>query len=170
MGRITGGTNQSSAAKVEMLSINIRKINADDIDACTFILRSLPDWFGIEESILEYERNLASLDGYVTEVNATIVGFVGLKRYGEYAIEIDIIGIKPEFHRKGIGKQLLDYIELYATNPSTKFLHTKTLAPSHPDPNYAETRAFWEANGYIPMDVHNLWGAENPCQVMVKSL
>ena len=68
-----------SAAKVEMHSINIRKINTDDICACTSILRSLPNWFGIEESILEYERNLASLDGYVAEADATIVGFVGLR-------------------------------------------------------------------------------------------
>ncbi|MGI9036466.1 MAG: GNAT family N-acetyltransferase [Pyrinomonadaceae bacterium] len=128
------------------------------------------NWFGIEESILEYERNLANFDGYVAEIETIIVGFAALKRYGGYAIEIDVIGVKPELRRKGIGKKLLAHVESNAVNSLTKFLHTKTLAPSNPDPNYAETRAFWEANGYIPMDAHKLWGPENPCQVMVKLL
>ncbi len=46
----------------------------------------------------------------------------------------------------------------------------KTLAPSDADPNYAETRAFWVAKGYLPMDAHLLWGTENPCEVRVKPL
>ena len=153
-----------------MTQITIRKIGADDIPACTSILRSLPQWFGIEQSILEYEQNLHELDGYVAEDDNSIVGFVGLKRYGTFSIEIDVIGVQPQLRGSGIGRALLVHVEANATTPSTRLLHMKTLSPSDPDKNYAETRAFWEANGYIPMDAHELWGRDNPCQVMVKPI
>ena len=148
--------------------ISVRKIQKKDIPKCSAILRRLPQWFGIEESILEYEQNLHALDGYVAETESSIVGFVGLKRYGEFSIEIDVIGVEPDLRRSGIGRKLLEHVEKHATTTWTKLLHMKTLAPSDPDENYTETRAFWEANGYIPMDAHELWGKENPCQVMVK--
>jgi|TARA_B100000315_G_scaffold260869_1_gene326619 N-acetylglutamate synthase-like GNAT family acetyltransferase len=148
--------------------ISVRKIQKEDIPRCGAILRRLPQWFGIEASILEYEQNLRALDGYVAERDKSIVGFVGLKRYGDFSIEIDVVGVVPDLRRSGIGRRLLEHIEEHATTASTRLLHMKTLAPSDPDKNYADTRAFWEACGYIPMDAHELWGNENPCQVMVK--
>jgi len=150
--------------------INIRKLKSTDIPSCGAILRSLPLWFGIEQSIQEYEQDLENLDGFVALAGQQVAGFVGLKRYGEYAIEINVIAVSPDQRRKGIGKQLLQHVEVNAATADTKLLHMKTLAPSDPDPNYAETRAFWESRGYIAMDAHLLWGDENPCQVMVKPI
>lgn len=153
-----------------MNDLTIRKITHSDIPESIEILRALPQWFGIEEAILGYQNDLKSLDGFVAIIASVIVGFVGLKRYGNHAIEINVIGVHPSHRRKGIGAKLLEHVESQAASPDTKLLHMKTLAPSHSDPNYAETRAFWEANGYIPMDAHLLWGPDNPCQVMVKPL
>jgi N-acetylglutamate synthase-like GNAT family acetyltransferase len=157
-------------SKELMSEIYIRNLIATDVPKCGAILRSLPQWFGIEQAIQEYEHDLASLDGYVALLGQQVVAFVGLKRYGKYAIEINVIGVSPDERRKGIGKRLLTYVENDATTPDTKLLHMKTLAPSDPDPSYAETRAFWESRGYIPMDAHLLWGDDNPCQVMVKPI
>jgi RimJ/RimL family protein N-acetyltransferase len=148
----------------------LRGLAKADISHCVAVLRELPQWFGIEESILEYADDLESLDGYVAEVAGEIVGFVGLKRYGEQSVEINVIGVRPAHRGKGIGTSLLQHVEANATTAETRLLHMKTLAPSHADPNYVETRAFWEARGYLPMDAHLLWGTENPCQVMVKPL
>jgi hypothetical protein len=69
-----------------MVPITIRKIKKEDIPACTSILRSLPQWFGIEQAILKYEQNLTELDGYVAEDGSSIVGFAGLKRYGTFSM------------------------------------------------------------------------------------
>jgi N-acetylglutamate synthase-like GNAT family acetyltransferase len=153
-----------------MHKIKIRKLISTDVPKCGAVLRSLPQWFGIEQAIQEYEQDLENLDGFVALLDESIVGFVGLKRYGKYAIEINVIGVLPDQRRRGIGKQLLNHVEENTTTPETKLLHMKTLAPSDPDPNYAETRAFWESRGYMPMDAHLLWGNENPCQVMVKPI
>lgn len=48
--------------------------------------------------------------------------------------------------------------------------HTKTIAPSKIDAAYAESRAFWQAAGFVPLDEHLLWGPHNPCLVLVKVL
>ncbi|MEM7019111.1 MAG: GNAT family N-acetyltransferase [Pseudomonadota bacterium] len=147
--------------------VQIRPLQTQDITECVDVLRALPQWFGIESAIIDYGKDLESLDGFVA-IQDNIVGFVGLKRYGEYSIEVNVIGVLPTLRGQGIGSRLLAVVDQQATTEKTRLLHMKTLAPSAPDPNYVETRAFWEANGFIPMDAHLLWGEENPCQVMVK--
>jgi N-acetylglutamate synthase-like GNAT family acetyltransferase len=150
--------------------LQVRGLTSADISQCVAVLRELPPWFGIEESILDYARDLETLDGYVAVQDGEVVGFVGLKRYGAHSIEINVIGVRPAHRGGGIGTALLAHVEADATTSETRLLHMKTLAPSHADPNYSETRAFWEARGYLPMDAHLLWGPENPCQVMVKPM
>ncbi len=39
----------------------------------------------------------------------------------------------------------------------------RTLAPSNPDPNYVATRAFYEALGFVPVEIlSDLWGPDLP--------
>jgi hypothetical protein len=50
-------------------------------------------------------------------------------------------------------------------------MSVKTLGPSHPDGGYANTRRFYRACGFLPVEeLHGLWGEGNPCLVMVKPL
>lgn len=147
--------------------IEIRKIEPQDIEKCLAILRALSQWFGIESAIVEYGEDLKSLDGFTASEGDGLIGFVGLKRYGTASVEINVIGVHPEHRGKGLGSALLKAVES-SLDGSVRLLHMKTLAPTHPDPNYAETRAFWKAKGFIPMDAHELWGEENPCLIMVK--
>lgn len=147
--------------------VTIRPIAEVDIPACVNILRALPDWFGIESAIVDYGQDLQTLDGLVAIENESIVGFSGHKRYGDASVEINVIGVHPDFRGQGIGTRLLEVLEA-SLSDEVRLLHMKTLAPSHSDPNYAQTRAFWQAKGFIPMDAHEMWGPENPCLVMVK--
>ena len=149
--------------------MKIRDIKDGDIDACVGVLRALPQWFGIESAIVEYGEDLKSLDGFVALDDEELVGFVGLKRYGEESVEINVIGVLPSYRGKGVGTMLIDKVQ-EELDEAVQLLHMKTLAPSHSDLNYVETRAFWKAKGFIPMDAHELWGDENPCLVMVKPL
>ena len=149
--------------------IEIRGIETRDIEACVGVLRALPQWFGIESAILEYREDLKSLDGFVALDGSELVGFVGLKRYGQQSVEINVVGVLPDYRSKGIGTMLLNQVQ-DDLGKEVRLLHMKTLAPSHPDPNYVETRAFWKAKGFVPMEAHELWGEENPCLVMVKPI
>ena len=147
--------------------ILVKPLAERDIARCVAILRALPQWFGIESAIVDYGRDLESLDGFSAFDDEELVGFVGLKRYGERSVEINVIGVRPSHRNRGIGTRLIAQVESSLPD-AVRLIHMKTLAPSHPDPHYAETRAFWEAKGFIPMDAHDLWGDEDPCQVMVK--
>ena len=52
-----------------------------------------------------------------------------------------------------------------------RFLSVKTLASEHPDLNYAMTRRFYEAAGFIPLEVFpTLWEEGNPCLLMIRPL
>ena len=46
--------------------VEIRKLQIGDDETCGAILRRLPQWFGIESAIQEYEANLRALGGYST--------------------------------------------------------------------------------------------------------
>lgn len=147
-----------------------RPLTNSDVDTCVEIMRALPEWFGVEEAIRQYESDLRSLDGFVRLEAQRIVGFVGLKRYGDAAVEVNVIAVHPDYRNKGIGSSLLQTVENEAISSTTRLLHTKTVAPSRSNAAYDETRKFWAARGFVPMDEHALWGAENPCMVLVKPL
>jgi ribosomal protein S18 acetylase RimI-like enzyme len=150
------------------LTVLIRPLSPADILACEAVLRSLPDWFGIEEAIVRYVHHIESLDGYVAEVDGQVVGLIGLLRHNPQSVEIEVLAVRPEHRGKGIGRALVREVENSLKGLERVVLHTKTLGPSEPDIFYAETRAFWLATGFIPLEENLLWGKENPCLMLVK--
>lgn len=80
-------------------------------------------------------------------------------------------GTLPAYHRKGAGRALLAWAERYARAAGWKLLQVKTLDASHPSPEYARTRAFYHAMGFVDLECFpTLWDAGNPCLVLVKAL
>jgi GNAT superfamily N-acetyltransferase len=133
-------------------------------------MRALPAWFGIEQAIQNYAKDLESCDGFTALEGRDVVGFVGLKRFGSHAIELNVIGVLPQHRRKGIGSALLRAVENEAWDSGVRFLHTKTLSASKPNDAYEQSRAFWRASGFVPLDEHLLWGPSNPCLILLKAL
>jgi ribosomal protein S18 acetylase RimI-like enzyme len=138
---------------------------------CEPILRSLRPWFGIEEANAQYLRDIETLPTFLAEVDGGVVGFLTIREHSEYAAEIHIIGVRPEMHRRGVGRALLLEAERYLRERGIEYLQVKTLSASHPDEGYARTRAFYEAVGFRPLEeLPDLWGPANPCLLMVKRL
>lgn len=150
--------------------VAIEPLRAELITTCVDVMRRLPAWFGIEQAIENYAEDLCSCDGFVAIEGAKVVGFVGLKRHGLYAIELNVIAVLPEYRRQGIGSRLLCAVEKEARETEARFLHTKTVSPSKLDEAYEQSRAFWHAAGFLPLDEHLLWGPTNPCLVLIKVL
>ncbi len=148
----------------------IRAASAEDFPACEAILRSLPDWFGIESSIDQYAADLPGLTTLVAAVDDEVVGFLAMKFHFEISAEIYVLAVRAELHRKGIGATLLDRAERIAHAQGCEFLQVKTLGPSHPSPHYARTRQFYLDRGFVPLEeLHGLWPG-NPCLIMLKHL
>ena len=150
--------------------VTIQELRAVQIPSCVAVMRALPAWFGIEQAIQNYAKDLESCDGFAAVDDEHVVGFVGLKRYGSHAIELNVIGVLPQHRRKGIGSALLRSVEAEARESGVTFLHTKTLSASRQNEAYEQSREFWRASGFLPLDEHLLWGPSSPCLVLLKAL
>lgn len=138
---------------------------------CEPILRSLPDWFGIEDALQQYLRDIEILPTFLALGENRALGFLTLKQHYPCAAELYVMGVIPQAHRKGIGSALVARAEQVLRAQGVEYLQVKTLAPTHPDPGYARTRAFYMAQGFCPLEIlPTLWDAHNPCLVMVKYL
>ena len=138
---------------------------------CKKIILSLPEWFGLEKANKEYIEKVANTTFYAAYMYDNVVGFFSIISHFPQTSEIYVCGILSEYHRLGIGKKLLKVIEKDLKKKDVKFLTVKTLSASHPDKGYANTRKFYEAVGFVPLEeFKGLWGKENPCLFMVKEL
>ncbi len=143
----------------------------DKSPICESILRALPDWFAIETALMQFVREAADLPMLVAVEEGTPIGFITLRQQSACAWEIHAIGVRPERHRRGIGRRLLAEGERLVRDRAAEFLAVKTLSGSAEYEPYDETRAFYAAMGFRPlMELPTLWSAENPCLLMVKSL
>ena len=138
---------------------------------CVPLLRLNADWFGIEEAILNYEREIEHLPTFLAKEEDRVLGFLSLKQHTPYSAEILVMAVHPDAQRGGIGRALVEAAELHARGLAVEYMQVKTLGPSNPDPGYAKTRAFYEALGYRPMEeFKQIWDEHNPCLILVKRL
>lgn len=131
------------------------------------MLAALPGWFGIEEAVDRYVRDVAHLPTFAVGGN----GFLALKLHTEAAAEIYVMGVRPEFQRRRLGTALLEAAEAFLSARDVEYLQVKTLGPSQPSEHYAATRRFYAARGFRPLEeLTSIWGEANPCLIMVKHL
>jgi len=145
------------------------------------ILRALPEWFGIEQAIDDYVEAARTLRTYVAREDpgetpagdiGRIIGVCLVERHSEHSSEIHLLAVAREHHRRGIGRALMQRAELDLAREGQEYLQVKTLGATHPSPEYAATRRFYQELGYrglqeFPADA--LWPG-NPCLLMVKTL
>ncbi|MBV8088368.1 MAG: GNAT family N-acetyltransferase [Alphaproteobacteria bacterium] len=139
---------------------------------CREVLESLPEWFGIPASVDAYVTAADGLPMFACfEPGGDVVGFVSVKTHTPSAAEVYVLGVKRAWHRRGIGRALIEAAAQFAHGWGARFLTVKTLSPSKPDANYAATRRFYEAMGFLPIEEFpTLWNADNPCLLMLRPL
>jgi GNAT superfamily N-acetyltransferase len=138
---------------------------------CVPVLRALPDWFGIEQAILDYEREIELLPTFLARSGGRVAGFLSLKQHNPFSAEIYVMAVRPEVHRHGMGRALVEAAEKHARDLGVEYLQVKTLGPSRQDEGYARTRTFYESLGFRPLEEFpRMWGEQNPCLILVKRL
>lgn len=151
--------------------ITINGPHLEKSSVCMPILRSLPDWFGLEESLIHYSTEINSMPTFLVYHAADVIGFVSLKQHNSYSAEVYVMGVVSEMHRQGIGQALMRRALAWLKNQGYEYVQVKTLSPSHPDAGYAKTRAFYEAIGFRPLEeIKQIWGEQNPCLIMIRQL
>lgn len=131
--------------------MKIQGITKNKAQICESILRSLPEWFGIEQSLKQYVKDARSRPMFVSKEGDAITGFLTLTLHNEFTAEIHVMGIKREHHRKGIGKALVEHAVSYLSKRNCEFFTVKTLSPSRDCPEYERTRQFYLALGFRPL-------------------
>ena len=82
-----------------------------------------------------------------------------------------VLGVRRDWHRRGIGGRLIEYATEKLRAQGFSYLTVKTVASDRPNKEYIGTRRFYEALGFLPVEVFpTLWGPKNPCLLMIKSL
>ena len=135
------------------------------------ILRLLPEWFGNEESLVEYIESVNKYPFFGAFKNEACVGFFSGKIHHARTGDIYVCGLHPKHHRKGLGKELYTTLEQYFINQGCEYVMVKTLSSLNPDQHYNLTRKFYEAVGFKEFYTdHDMWDKENPCLIMIKYL
>jgi N-acetylglutamate synthase-like GNAT family acetyltransferase len=154
-----------------MSDVLVRPLVPDDIPACERVLGGLPNWFGMQAANEQYIRNLGVLPSFVAELTGEIIGFASIRHHNPDSVELHIIAVSRDQHRRGIGRLLLQRVEAEALAAGARLLQVKTLGPSNPDDGYAKTRAFYDAMGFMPLEETTaFWGEDQPTLIMVKPL
>ena len=138
---------------------------------CETVLRSVHEWFGVENSLLEYVKEIDNLDTHSVWLNNELIGFISVKYHNKYSAELYVLGIKLNFHRNGIGTKLYLMIEQVLKEKKVKYVQVKTLSPKKNNINYEKTRRFYLSLGFLPLEEFpEFWTKDNPCLQMIKSI
>ena len=131
--------------------------------------RSLPAWFGIESAIDEYVEKVRGLLFITATLHGKTVGFCAVKINYRINADLYVLGILEEYHRRGMGTRIVDFINDYCRQNEVPYMTVKTLSECHPDKNYAKTRRFYEKCGFRAFEEFpTLWGDANPCLYMIR--
>ena len=153
------------------MSLTINGPLLEQAAVCEPILRALPDWFGIEEALVQYVKDIDVMPTFTATLRGTVAGFATINRHNAYSAEIHVIGVRSPSHRKGIGRALVERAEAWLREDRCEYLQVKTLGPARPDEHYDRTRKFYEAMGFRPLEEsRTIWGERLPCLIMVKFL
>jgi GNAT superfamily N-acetyltransferase len=138
---------------------------------CRNILATLPTWFGIPASVDDYVAAADRNPTVVASSEGTDIGLATLLRHSDYAAEVYVMGVLPEYHRRGVGHAILRHAEAALAADGIEFLQVKTLSARHPDGGYRKTRAFYLAYGFRPLEEFAaLWSPDQPALQLVKTV
>lgn len=131
------------------------------------ILEALPDWFGIPEARDQYIKESAQQICFGAYKEGKAIGFLCLKETGKDTVELAVMGVRKEYHRKGIGRELVQIAKKIACEKGYSFMQVKTVKMGLYE-DYDRTNRFYLSMGFKEFEVFpDLWDEWNPCQVYV---
>ena len=134
------------------------------------ILEALPEWFEVAENRERFIRECPCMLFYAAYDAGRPVGFLCLHETGKDTVELHVMGVLKEYHRKGAGRKLFERAKDAAVRQGYSFLQVKTVQMGR-YADYDKTNLFYRALGFKELEVFpDLWDADNPCQVYIMAL
>ena len=134
------------------------------------ILEALPDWFAIPESREKYIQECADQPFFAAYDSEKPIGFLCLKETGKETVELCVMGVLKDYHRRGVGRKLFERAGDLARQSGYSFMQVKTVQMGR-YADYDATNRFYLSIGFKEFEVFpTLWDERNPCQVYVMAL
>lgn len=152
--------------------MNIQQIYSDEekVTVARLILESLPDWFGISQAREAYIAESKGKPFFSAMDGETAVGFLYLKETGRHTVELAVMGVREEYHRRGIGGKLFDAAKRVAEKQGYSFIQVKTVKIGT-YAQYDATNYFYLSLGFQELEVFpTLWDERNPCQIYIMAI
>lgn len=134
------------------------------------ILGNLPEWFGLPESTEEYIKCSKDMPFWADIEETQARGFIALKETSPCTIELYVMGVLKEFHRRKIGNKLFNACYDYAKEQGYLYFQVKTVKEGCYD-EYDSTSAFYKNLGFKEFEcLPTLWDKWNPCQIYIMNI
>lgn len=134
------------------------------------ILEALTVWFEISQAREEYISGSKDQIMLAAKDKENPIGFILLKETGRDTVELSVMGVLKQFHRRGIGRKLFNAARIVACENGYSFMQVKTVQMGKYK-EYDVTNLFYLSLGFKEFEVFpTLWDENNPCQVYVMSL
>ncbi len=143
------------------MNVEVKPLEAEaERRACLDIAKALPEWFN-EAGLKAMERDLKSETTFIAVEKDQVLGFITVKPINDKALEILWMAVRREFRGRGIGTEMLRFVEGWA-KANFEVLVVKTSGDLNYKP-YDETRKFYERRGFVRValiDPYPEWGEE----------
>lgn len=136
------------------------------------VLESLPEWFGNKEALEDYVKGVRDLPFWAAmDGKGNCLGFYSVRIHYGHTGDIYVCGVRKDCHRMGVGKALYGQVERFFLEKGCKYAMVETLSEKANYAPYEKTRLFYESVGFeLLITLTEMWDAENPCLIMIKSL
>ena len=152
------------------MEIKVITDNTEKRNLTRAILEALTAWFEVPESRENYIRDSADRDFFCAFENGRPIGFLYLKQTGSATVELAVMGVLKEYHRKGVGRALFQKAKETAREKGYAFMQVKTVQIGKYE-DYDKTNLFYISLGFKELEVFpTLWDEDNPCQIYIMAL
>ncbi|STX50952.1 Acyl-CoA N-acyltransferase [Legionella busanensis] len=132
--------------------IQIEKITGELAQTlCRTITEDLPEYFGLPEANKHYIIGVKSRTNFAAKDEDNTIGLVSIDFPYPNNANIYWLAVKRNFHRQGIGKQLIEAACQFAKIKGARTITVETLSPSESDENYLRTYLFYQSVGFNPL-------------------
>ena len=92
--------------------------------------------------------------GFLAVEDDTPLGNALVRRHFDVSAELHLIAVAPEHRGRGIGRELVTAVAEDLAVDGCRLLSVHTVGPSHVDEFYEQTRRFYRALGFLPLEEH----------------
>jgi len=113
--------------------------------------------------LVRYVSDTAALPTFAVQGGEQLEAFLTLREHFPKAWEVHCMAVRADSRRKGHGKALMAHAEDWLVKRGVDILQVKTVAQKKTPSADDETRSFYYAMGFTPLEVFpDLWAPQNP--------